>query len=400
MLFAASILSAQSPVSTAGTASNLLLRFDFSPRVAAMSGSFTALADDESALMYNPGGLPTLNKGMVSLNHTVWFEDIQIDNISAAYPVTRELSVGAAFTYMWMPGIEGKDALGRDTGTLNVASYVSYLGVGYKWFSGFQTGVSARYFSDDLAGYTASGVAFDAGIHTNAFLPGLSVGIAVQNLGGKIKYDKSEQEIPRVYRAGVAYRLYNPNILLTTDVVKSIDTDYNVHFGGEYIIANQFLIRIGNKFASNEMLSPSFGAGFIFQQHFMINYTFSTFTDLGSAHRLGFAYHFNTPATKKVYSSLAPISGPAILIPPRNVKVAVTDTRLTISWNAVKGATYNVYARHSSTMTWNRLNEKPLYLSSMKFKRPITTGNYSFRVSAIIAGKESPFSEEVKIDIK
>jgi hypothetical protein len=301
---------------------------------------------------------------------------------------------------MWMPGIDGKDALGRDTETLNVSSYVSYLGIGYKWFSGFQTGVSARYFSDDLAGYRASGVAFDAGIHTNAFLPGLSLGIAVQNLGGKIKYDQSEQEIPRVYRAGVAYRLYNPNILLTADVVKSIDTDYNVHFGGEYIIANQFSIRFGNKFAPNEMLSPSFGAGFMLQRQFMINYTFSTFTDLGGAHRLGFAYHFNTPATKKRYSSLSKMSGPAILIPPRNVKVAVSDTKLTISWNVVRGSRYNVYAKHSSTTTWRKLNEKPLYLSTMSFKRPIAAGEYSFRVSAISDGKESPHSEEVKIDIK
>jgi len=231
---------AQSPVSTSGTASNLLLRFDLSARVSGMSGSFTAVADDESAILYNPGGLPTLNQAMISLNHTEWFEDIRIDNISVAYPVTSNFAIGAAFTHMWMPAIAGKDNLGRDTGDINIASSIAYFGLGYKWFSGFQTGMGVRYFNDNLAGYSASGFAFDFGVHAQTFLSGLTVGIAVLNLGGNIKYDEAEQQIPRIYRAGVAYRFFSHNILLTADVVKSKDTDYQVQFGAEYLIDDQF----------------------------------------------------------------------------------------------------------------------------------------------------------------
>ncbi len=78
-LFCASY--AQNPNSSAGTSSNLLLRFDTGAKVSALSGAYTGLAKDEQALFYNPAGLTQLYNGVFGLNHAEWLEDIRIDNI-------------------------------------------------------------------------------------------------------------------------------------------------------------------------------------------------------------------------------------------------------------------------------------------------------------------------------
>jgi hypothetical protein len=191
-----------------------------------------------------------------------------------------------------------------------------------------------------------------------------------------------------------------PSIRFSLDVVKSVDTDYMLNFGVEYVFQNQFSLRIGNKFTTYETLTPSFGAGFNFNQKYYLDYTFVNYADLGGTHRLGFTFHFNRKSTNtKSYSSYDS-SKPTVLIPPVNVTAKISGSELNISWDRVAGVQYNVYARHSSQTNWKKLNQTPLYNNSMKFKSPIVSGVYYFRVSSIFSGKESEFSKEVNIYVK
>ena len=83
-----------------------------------------------------------------------------------------------------------------------------------------------------------------------------------------------------------------------------------------------------------------------------------------------------------------------------NVKVKIVKDVLMISWNMVKNASYNVYARHSDTLKWEKLNNDPINVSFMKFKKPSVTGTYYFKVTSIKNRIEGPSSGEVKIDVK
>jgi hypothetical protein len=125
----------------AGTASVLLLRFGPNPRVAGLSEAFTGIADDENALYYNIAGLPYLNSGVVSLNHTEWFEDIRMDNITFGHYLSRKFGLAAGFTHMWMPGIEGRDNQGQPIGSIDVTSSVFNLGFAYKIVPSFSLGL-------------------------------------------------------------------------------------------------------------------------------------------------------------------------------------------------------------------------------------------------------------------
>jgi hypothetical protein len=122
----------QESSSDAGTASVLLLRFGPNPRVAGLSEAFTGIADDENALYYNIAGLPYLKSGVVSLNHTEWFEDIRMENITFGHYFSRSLGLAVGLTHMWMPGIEGRDNQGQAVGSVDVTSSVINLGAAYK----------------------------------------------------------------------------------------------------------------------------------------------------------------------------------------------------------------------------------------------------------------------------
>jgi hypothetical protein len=389
----------QESSSDAGTASVLLLRFGPNPRVAGLSEAFTGIADDENALYYNIAGLPYLKSGVVSLNHTEWFEDIRMENITFGHYFSRSLGLAVGLTHMWMPGIEGRDNQGQAVGSVDVTSSVINLGAAYKIIPSLSLGIGAKFFQDKLGSYSTTGFGFDAGLLVKTFLSGLSLGVAVQNFGGKINYDTEDHKIPLTYRGGLVYKFYQPNLQLALDVVKSVDTDYAMNFGVEYVFRNQFSLRVGNKLTSYQSFTPSFSAGFNVKKQYYIDYTFVNYTELGSIHRVGFAFHFNPRSTRAKSISHYDSSKPVNLVPPTDLAVKVSGNELNISWGRVAGVQYNVFAKHSTQDKWVKLNKSALYNNSMKFKKPAAKGIFYFRVNSIFGGKESKYSKEVNINV-
>jgi hypothetical protein len=334
------------------------------------------------------------------LNHTEWFQDIRFDNLIFGYNISKKLGLGVGFTHMWMPGIEGLDETGLPGPTVNVSSSVVILGLSYRINYAISFGVAAKYFQDKLADYATSGASFDFGLYMKTAVPGLSLGIAAQNLGGEIKYDVQSQKIPLTYRGGLAYKFRSTDVLFSIDAVKAHDTDIFMNLGVEYVFRKQFSLRIGNKSYGSELFSPSFGAGFHIKETYHLQYTFVNYSDLGTTHRLGFSFHFNRPSTIRTSRLQYDTSQPVQLVPPENLTVQVDDAQLHVSWDRVTGVQYNVYAKHSSQDKWIKLNKKPLYNNSMNFKKPVTLGRYNFRVSSQYQSKESGYSKEKSIDIK
>jgi len=391
---------AQSPSSSAGTASNLMLRFGTSAKVTGLSEAFTGLADDENSLLYNPGGLPNIQKGIFSLNHAEWFEDIRIDNMVFGYNLFNDLGIGFSISHMWMPEIQGKDEYGQETAPFNVSSSIVNLGVGYKVHPGFFTGIGIKYFVDNLANYSASGVALDVGLYMRTIIPGLTAGLALQNFGGDIQYDKEKQRIPLTYRGGLAYKLYSQHLTFTTDVVKSIDSELNINTGIEYIFKDFVSLRIGNRFSENEMFLPAFGAGIQLEDMFHINYTFFNLSDLGSTHRVGISYHFNIPYNLKWRKGLVKKPQLVLLVPPKKVNVSLIHEELVITWDKVEGAKYNVYAKYGDKSDWKKITNETLIINFLKINKKPEPGNYSFKITSVINNRESNFSEEVTIHVE
>ena len=386
---------AQNTAPSAGTSSNLLLRFGTSAKVAGLSESFTGLANDENTLFYNPAGLPNILVGTLGLNHSEWLEDIRIDNIVYGQQIYPGLAFGAGITHMWMPALQGKDQYGNSTTEFDVSSSIAQIGMGYRFNRFLSIGAAAKYFQDNLADFSANGFAYDAGIYFMPFKPYLSIGLAVQNMGGEIKYDQAKQRIPLTYRAGVAIYLIPRSLIISSDLVKSVDTEYRLHVGTEYTFLNFLTLRAGNRFEAHNLLTPSYGMGLNLLNRYRFDYTFYEIPELGLTHRIGISIRFSDP-DRTVKPEITP---PRFLRPPTKVRLALKENQLIVYWNTVNYAAYNLYAKYYKNNKWVRLNKKAVHRNYLIFKKPTRKGIYYFNVKSVINGIESEASKIVFIQI-
>jgi len=371
------------------------LRFDASAKVSALSGAYTGMAKDEQALFYNPAGLTQLYNGVFGLNHAEWLEDIRIDNIVYAQPILGRFSLAASLTHMWMPTLEGKDQYGNSTGSFEVSSSIAQIGLAFDLHRNLSVGAALKYFQDNLAGYRATGLAYDAGIHLRAIPNRLSLGLVVQNLGSPIRYDQKKQNIPMTYRGGIAIELVPGSFVLSTDISKSIDTEFRYHLGATYTYQDMATLRVGNRFSAEQVILPSFGVGFLVQQQFQIDYTFSNIQELGITHRVGLSFRFPSGTKYRAFSQRT-----KAIYPPSQVRASIAKQTLQIEWKKMKAVQYNVYARTGTSGPWTKLNPDVLKKNSYRSKIPLDAGLYYFKVTAVREGTESVPSEIAVLQVK
>jgi len=349
-------------------------------------------------LFYNPAGLANISQGAFGLNHTEWFEDIRMDNLVFGYNFDNKFGIGFSIAHMWMPSLQGKDGFGNPTGDVNVSSSIVNLGMGYKFHRSLYFGLGIKYFQDNLAGFTANGLALDAGLYLHTFVPGLTFGLAVQNMGADIQYDQAREQIPLSYRAGVAYNISNAGLRFAVDAIKAVDSDVAIGTAIEYTILNTFSMRFGNQFRQDQKFTPGYGAGLKISDQYLIDYTFYAFEELGSTHRIGFTFRFDLPDR-----NIRPVTGYSsigISKTPSSLYFVSNDDRLSIHWGRVYRAAYNVYAKTSTDGTWKKLNKGLLEENLLEFKKPERSTTIYVCVTSVINNVESAFSKEVKIDVK
>ena len=397
---------AQLPVSSAGGASVLFLRSGLSARVTGLGEAFTALADDENSLYYNPAGLFRMANTRFTLNHTQWFEDIKFDNLSFGYRIRDRAGIAFGISHMWMPQIQGKNEIGQNTGKLSVSSSIFQVGIGFPVLDNVYGGATVKYFSDNLASYVSSGFALDVGVFVYTIIPELTFGASVQNLGAKVKYNEASQDLPLTLRAGLAYSIPQRTINLSVDVLKSQGSGLKVNMGGEYRVTNNLSLRTGNQFSTGDLFTPSFGLGLAFEERYILNYTYFSNSDLGSTHRIGFTFNLYSPGKKAFRpqdnrpGSIGKKVGKITVQKPRNLRVFFRRDRIVIQWSKVENAHYNVYARYSEKSEWKKITPTPVKQNSVDYKIPIIPGRYYFRVTALVNGRESNFSDEAYIDVQ
>jgi hypothetical protein len=391
---------AQSPYENGGTNSNLFLKMDVTPRAAALGGTFTAIANDENTLLYNTAGLAKPRSSFIALNHTQWFDDIRIENMLFTYKMSSGLGMGLGISYMGMPSIQGMSNSNSPTQEFDVSSSIVQLGFGYEIYYGAMLGLGVKYFNENLAGFTAGGVALDAGILFETMVRGLTVGFAVQNISGKIKYDFFNEKPPIVFRGGVAYKVPLQDLRFALDVVKSSDQDFQYDLGIEYILAKYAVLRLGNQAVSQKLFSPSFGVGANIEDKYQLDYTFLNHENLGATHRIGISFRFDIRPLFKGKKPGYNRRGSSIIKTPIGLRYVLKDNALVIKWLPITGAKYYVYAKTEKNGKWRKLNIKPIEKNEMIYKRPKKGTKYYITVTAVLNNLESAFARQIEVEVK
>lgn len=208
-----------------------------------MGGAFSSVADDASAVWWNPAGLARAELRELTFTHTAHIENVATEHVGFVKPVSSlHGALGASLTYLSIPGIEGYDAAGASTGKLAAGGYVGSLSYAAILAPNITAGVTGKYVSQKLDAATGTGFAADIGAQFRGGNYGL--GVVVQNLGPSFKIGSSSDPLPRTIRGGVFYVPLN-RVTLSFDEEKPYDDAARAHLGAEWTVNQGLRLRGG-----------------------------------------------------------------------------------------------------------------------------------------------------------
>ncbi|MCX6135826.1 MAG: PorV/PorQ family protein [Ignavibacteriales bacterium] len=290
----------------AGTASVQFLKIGVGARAGAMGESFVSIANDASALYWNPAGISQFKDDQVLFAHTSWLVDMQHEFIGAVYHLSPDDAVGLSVTTLHtedMPVTTELQPLGNGT-------YFHYgdmaVGVTYsrKLTEQFSFGGTVRYFEETLDVLKLRGTVIDLGTYYWTGLGSLRFSAVVSNFGNQVSASGSVEILngstvsqfqqfspPTVFRFGFALEPFqNESHSLTTSLQLNHpnDNSENLSMGAEYQYMKTFFARGGYKMNVDEE-GFSFGVGLATSLNlfsFSLDYGYAPFRNLGGVHRI------------------------------------------------------------------------------------------------------------------
>lgn len=253
------------------------LKLGFGARAAGMGEAFVSLADDASAVYYNPAGLACL--GSPSLVSAYHVQSGVAGYFSIGY---AQHGLGAALLRLSSGDIQGTDEFGNPT-TLFHASEGAILVAGAAKFQGLALGITLKQYSQRLADVSGSGFTADVG----ALYVGdrIRFGAVGRNLTGGVGYSNGEYDaFERSFGVGVS-----TDILENFRVAADYDSDGTTRVGGEYTLDN-FAFRGGAVFRDGEARLTA-GLG-VKSGMFTFDYAYQTHEVLPDVHRLSVGIRF------------------------------------------------------------------------------------------------------------
>ncbi len=296
----------------AGISTAQFLKIGVGSRATAMGDAFVAVANDVSALYWNPAGVVQAKQNEVIFSHNKWLVDISHEFLGGIYHFSENDAVGISFTALHMQDMPvTTEVMPFGTGEYfsfgDLAAAITYS---RKMTSQFSFGATIRYIEETLDKLKMRGVMIDLGTYYWTGLGSTRFAVAITNFGNQLAPDgeivlyghrkKSSWQSfspPTIFRIGIAFEPWKTETQRVTASVQlnhPNDNSENVSTGIEYSWHNILYLRGGYKFNIEEQ-NYTFGAGVHLPLKIAdvsVNYAFANFTRLGSAHRFSIILGF------------------------------------------------------------------------------------------------------------
>ena len=255
-----SSLAAGPVAAQVGQQTMLFLQIEPDSRAAGMGNANVALADNATAVFWNPGGLAFQRGAQASFTHAPWLPalgaDLFFEYLNGMYHVEGLGTVGGHLTFFNLGEQEQRDEQGNPGVTFRSYEIAAGLALGRQVGEKLGLGLGVRYIYSNLAGgvtleggtetQAAQAFAFDLGAlykvgtyDTGGVKLTPSVGINLANMGNRVRYVDDEtaalNSIPTNLRLGLALNVeldeFNAlnfaadfgKAIVDTDLVESID---------------------------------------------------------------------------------------------------------------------------------------------------------------------------------
>jgi hypothetical protein len=278
-----------------------VLELELGARPAALGGAFTAIPGSPQALFYNPAGLGTMERTALALDFQRRYEAIDIFSAATGIRLPRG-TLGIGMIYVDNGDVEEEQDFqltGRRPSSYDVAFLGAYA---LSLVEGLSLGATGRILRSEVADqFGATSVSADLGLLLDELFGGLSLGVALRNLGQGVQLEGATRRdpLPLLLRFGGSLRLgkpaAGPQFLLAADLVKPRDdhvlmsvgseVSYQIPEGGTLESLSGRAGYHGSGGPSDDLGNLTFGIGFRMSAA-EVDYAFETFDILGNVHRL------------------------------------------------------------------------------------------------------------------
>jgi hypothetical protein len=330
IMLAPSHVFAQAKVGTAGVQ---FLKVGVGTRAVGMGEAFTAVANDASALYYNPGGLIQLTKPEATFTLIDYPAGLKFIYVGGVVPVPMLSGVfGMQVTSLFTDDmLETTPEMPYGTGRTFTASDLA-LGISYcqRLTDKFSVGGSFKYLNERLADESATGWSADVGTFYTTGWKRINIGMVIQNFGPDMVFVNAPFPLPMTFKFGasmIAWEQPGYELLLAGEFIHPNDNVEVYNIGAEFTASNMISFRIGKKlngfmrdtwdeyqedskkdpFVEYPLLEKdedgskklsldgfSFGLGVVIPQAGVtVDYSWAKIGTLGGAHRFTIGYKLN-----------------------------------------------------------------------------------------------------------
>lgn len=321
LLLVAAVVHAQN-TSKVGTTAAKFLSIPAGTRALGLGGAFVSMADDPTAMYWNPAGIARLTQNAIVFDHANWLADMSYNYAGFVLPFGNMGSLGLNVTTFASGDMDvTTEDFPEGTGeTFNATSYA--FGVTYAknltdWFS---IGANAKYVTEQIWHNSSSGMAVDIGTLFNTPFYGIRFGASISNFGTKLQMNGEDLivnadidpsvhgnngtinsylatdkfDMPLNLRIGISRDFIQTDdqlLTLAVDAVHPNDNTESVNLGMEYQMFNRIVaLRAGYKslFQQDSPERLTLGAGINYglsTMHFSFDYGFEYYDQLSGVHK-------------------------------------------------------------------------------------------------------------------
>lgn len=312
-------------ISKTGTVAAEFLQIGVGERAMGLGGAYVALADDITALYWNPAGITHIRTYGITLSKTNWITDLELDHVGMVYRVRQNAVVGFSLQWLGYPPLDVRtetypDGTGETFDGYDMAAGLTYA---MQVTDRFRVGSTVKLIRQNIWHTSAQTAALDIGTQFATDLPGqLVIGAVIRNFGGQMKMEGRDLRgfidpdpnslgnndrvpvnletegwpLPMVFQFGVAARLLDTRmhkLLMEIDALHPNANHESVNLGMEYSFQNRFDVRGGY----NALFLPDAESGLtagigmrktMFNGHELrIEYGYKPMGRLGQTHSFG-----------------------------------------------------------------------------------------------------------------
>ncbi len=283
----------QAQVLTSGGYAMPLSNLGPSARANVMGSAFVGVADDSSAVFWNPAGLGFQEDGEIAFHHNSWLTDITEETAVMSLPMEYG-TLGVAVDFVNYGSFEGRDSTGAQTSSYTGNNIAGALGWGSELMDQYFAGLTLKYSQMTLSSQAVSVFSGELGL-MKQIGKNFRLGLSYNNLGTAV----NGNQLDGALNVGGSYHVRlakQSRVIVALGAQVGTNSVNQIQLAAEDVMYSVVALRAGYQLNLSDMqleglTGLSAGVGFTVQD-FVVDYAYLPYGDLGTSNRVSVSYLF------------------------------------------------------------------------------------------------------------